>query len=130
MYTLSISIPMLVVSHFLAYYLHVVIDEPLVTLYGVIVYGILPRELLIIVFAIICGSVTGKLQKLVTTLIEKNNELYHEQQTLIQSLSEMIEAQSQETGQHVKRVSEYTRILCEGMGFDNEDTWKVSIASM
>lgn len=41
----------------------------------------------------------------------------------------MIEAQSQETGKHVKRVSEYTRVLCEALGMDDTDIWKVSNAA-
>lgn len=129
-YTVGISIPLLAASHLTAYYLHVVPDEPLVTLRGVILYGILPREILLIAFGIICSSITEKLQRLISTLVGKNNELYEDQQTLIQSLSEIIEAQSQETGHHVKRVSEYTRVLCEGLNCDDEDTWMVSIAAM
>lgn len=41
-----------------------------------------------------------------------------------------MEAQSHETGQHVKRVAAYTEIFCRALGFSEEETWKVSVASM
>lgn len=130
LYTMSVSIPMIVIAHLAAFYLKVVPDEPLVTLHGVILYGILPRIIQFVAIGIISLSITNKLQRLIQSLIRKNNELYENEQMLITSLSELVETQSQETGQHVKRVSEYTRILCEGIGYDQEVTWTVSIASM
>jgi HD-GYP domain-containing protein (c-di-GMP phosphodiesterase class II) len=129
-YTLIITIPTVILSHLAAFYLKIVPDEPLVTLHGVIVYGILPRLIQILAIGIICIGITGRLNRVIRILMKKNNDLYINQQMLISSLSELIETQSQETGQHVKRVSEYTKIICNGLGLDDETTWKVSIASM
>ena len=70
------------------------------------------------------------MQRLIANLVEKNRELYEEQQAVIYSLSELVETQSQETGQHVKRVAAYTKILCQALGMSEEETWKVSVASM
>ena len=80
--------------------------------------------------SIICIGITGKLQRLITALVNKNNELYEEQQILVGSLSELVETQSHETGQHVKRVAAYTEILCRAMGLSEAEIWKVSVASM
>ena len=44
-------------------------------------------------------------------------------------LSQLSHMQSHETGDHIKRVSEYTRILCAASGMDDEAA-KVSMASM
>lgn len=129
-FTMSIMVPLTVIVHFVAFQLKVVPDEPLVTLRGVIFYGILPRLIQIVAIGCICIGITNKLRRLIMELLDKNKELYEDQQMLITSLSQLVEAQSQETGLHIKRVSEYTRILCEGMGYDSEETWKVSIASM
>lgn len=129
-YTLIISVPVIIISHLAALRLSVVPDEPLVTLHGVIFYGILPRLIQLGAVGMICIGITNKLKSVNTLLIHKNNELYENQQSLIESLSDLIETQSQETGQHVKRVSEYTRILCEGMGYASDVVWNVSIASM
>ncbi|MGN1206061.1 MAG: HD domain-containing phosphohydrolase [Eubacterium sp.] len=129
-YTTVLSIPVMTASHLIAFYLKVVPDEPLVTLKGVLVYGVLPRSLELIAISMICISITAKIQRLIQALVKKNDELYADQQTLVSSLAELVEAQSRETGQHVKRVAAYTEILCYALGMSEEETWKVSVASM
>lgn len=129
-YAYFLSVPMMVISHLIALQLKVVPDEPLITLLGTIVYGVIPRAIELLAITVVCASVTNRMQKLVADLIEKNNELYEDQQTLLGSLAELIEAQSHETGRHVKRVSAYTEILCKALGMSEEETWKVSVASM
>ena len=129
-YTTVLSVPVMIISHLIAYSLKIVPDEPLVTLRGVLVYGIIPRVLELVAISLICISITGKLQKLISALVNKNNELYEEQQVIVGSLSELVETQSHETGQHVKRVAAYTEILCRAMGLSEEETWKISVASM
>ena len=42
----------------------------------------------------------------------------------------MVEYKSEVTGQHVKRVSEYTRILASGLGLSDEETNLLRVASM
>lgn len=129
-YTSLLGIPVIIVSHFIAFYLHIVPDEPLISMHGVIFYGILPRLIEYLAISIICYTMTDKIQKLLATLIQKNDELYQEQKSLIFTLSQVTEIQSKETGQHIKRVAEYTRILCEGLEMDNEEIDKVSVAAM
>lgn len=128
-YVSVISIPTIIISHLAAYQLKIVPDEPLITMKGVWLYGILPRVIEFAAVAIICITTAQKIQKLINRLAKKNDELYEEQEVLATSLAEMIEAQSQETGKHVKRVSEYTRILCEGLGMSDEEVWEVSSAA-
>lgn len=129
-YAYFLSVPVMIISHLIALQLKVVPDEPLITLFGTIVYGVIPRAIELLAITVVCASVTNRMQKLVADLIEKNNELYEDQQTLLGSLAELIEAQSHETGRHVKRVSAYTEILCKALGMSEEETWKVSVASM
>ena len=129
-YTTVLSIPVMIISHLIAYSLKIVPDEPLVTLRGVLIYGIIPRVIELVAISLICIGITGKLQRLITALVKKNNELYEEQQIIVSSLSELVETQSHETGQHVKRVAAYTEILCRAMGLSEEETWKISVASM
>ncbi|MGN1373590.1 MAG: HD-GYP domain-containing protein [Candidatus Coproplasma sp.] len=129
-YTSVLSYPVIIASHFIAFALKMVPDEPLITLRGVIAYGIVPRLLEFTIMFIIALTMTGKVEKLISDLIEKNRECFENQQTVIYSLSEMIETQSHDTGAHVKRVSEYTKILCKAYGMSDEDTWLVSTAAM
>lgn len=129
-YTASISIPMIVISHLLAYKLKIVPDEPLVTLKGTILYGIIPRSIEFFAVFIVCFYISDRIEKLVKTLANKNKELYDDQENLIFSLSKIIENKSEKTGQHVKRVSEYTQVLCKSLGCNDEECWKISLASM
>lgn len=129
-YTTVLSVPVMVISHLIAYKLKIVPDEPLVTLRGVLLYGIIPRVIELLAISVICIGITGKLQRLITALVKKNNELYEEQQVMVGSLSELVETQSHEMGQHVKRVAAYTEILCRAMGLSEEETWKISVASI
>ena len=129
-YTTVLSIPVMIISHLVAFKLKIVPDEPLVTLRGVLLYGIMPRIIELVAISVICIGITGKFQRLVSALVKKNRELYEEQEIMVCSLSELVEAQSHETGQHVKRVAAYTEILCRALGLSEEETWKISVASM
>lgn len=57
-------------------------------------------------------------------------KLQENQYNIILKLTEISEAKSGETGQHVKRVSEYSAVLAEGMGMSEEDVECIRIASM
>ena len=70
-YTTVLSIPVMIISHLIAYSLKIVPDEPLVTLRGVLIYGILPRVIELIAISLICIGITGKLQRLITALVKK-----------------------------------------------------------
>ena len=129
-YTELISIPVIIVVHFGAYYVGYLPDEPIVTLHGVVIYGIMPRLIELISIAVLCYCITDRIRKLVEALVDKNEELMSNEQMLIESLTKVIELQSQETGGHVRRVAEYTKILCKAWGMDSEMTWKVSTAAM
>ncbi len=129
-FTYILGLPVMVVSHLVALYFKVVPDEPLVTLKGTLLYGVLPRAVEYTALAAACISMTGKIQKLIAALVQKNEELVSEQEGVITSLSQMIETQSRETGMHVKRVSEYTKILCRHLGYDDETVWQVGMAAM
>ena len=129
-YVTIISVPMIFISHYIAYLLHIVPDEPLVTLKGTLLYGVLPRTIEFLSFSVICYFITNLIEKLITTLAKKNEELYKDQENLIYSLSNIIENKSEKNGAHVRRVAEYTSILVKNLGYDEEETWKISLASM
>lgn len=63
-------------------------------------------------------------------LLQTSEQLNMVSEQTIQSLAEIVEAKSEFTGLHVKRVSEYTRILAEAMGYSPEKVDTIRIASM
>ena len=128
-YVSVLTVPMLIWSHLAAFALKVVPDEPLVTLRGTILYGILPRVLEMFAFIVAAYFIADRMQALVGRVLQKNKELYADQENTLTSLSEIIESQSEHTGTHVKRVALYTDIICRGLGMSEEESWKISQAS-
>lgn len=57
-------------------------------------------------------------------------ELHESERDIIQKLSEISEAKSGETGQHVRRVAEYSALLAKEYGFDENIVNQVRLASM
>ena len=129
-FTAILSVPMIIISHLAAYALKVVPDEPLVTLKGTVLYGILPRGIEFAGVVIMCYFISDRMERLVDTLAKKNAELYDDQENLILALSQIIENKSEHTGQHVRRVAEYTEVLCRSLGYNEEESWKISLAAM
>ncbi len=62
----------------------------------------------------------------VTLRREMDNSLIH----IIFTLGEIIESRSEETGEHVERVSDYTEILCKGFDMRNEESYEYKITSV
>ncbi len=58
-----------------------------------------------------------------------NQEIERNHQELIFTLGDIIERRSQETGNHVKRVAEYARLLSELAGLDEVESEMIFVAS-
>lgn len=61
---------------------------------------------------------------------KKTDEIINVQEDVILAFAELSEAKSGQTGQHVKRVSEYTRILARNMGMSESEVENLRLASM
>lgn len=59
-----------------------------------------------------------------------NNDMLNTQKQLVYSFAEISESKSQQTGQHIKRVSEYMRVIGDALGLSEEESENLSIASM
>ena len=129
-YTICFTLPIIIISHYLALVLDIIPNEPLGTVLGVTIYGVIPRTLEFIALSFVCLYVSTKTRNLVYLLADKTEELLKDQKELMLSLSQVIEAQVEKNDMHIVRVAEYTAILCIGMGYSEEDTWKASLASM
>ena len=62
-------------------------------------------------------------------LQEKAEETNRIQEEVIVSLAEITENKSEQTGQHIRRVSEYSRILARQLGYSEEDAQNLRLAS-
>ncbi len=63
-------------------------------------------------------------------LQQKADSTINDQENIIFSLAEITEAKSGQTGQHIKRVSEYSRVLAAGMGLSAARTEEIRLASV
>jgi len=61
--------------------------------------------------------------------ISLNNEILSTQREIIFKLGEVVETRNRETGNHVKRVAEYTAILAKGYGLTSEQIAILRFAS-
>lgn len=62
-------------------------------------------------------------------LQEKADETNRIQEEMIMSFAEVTENKSEQTGKHVRRVAEYSGIIAEEMGLDEEQVSKLRLAS-
>ena len=60
------------------------------------------------------------IRKNVTELIELNMALTNSQEEILSRMGMIAETRSKETGYHVKRVAEYSKVLAEGLGMDKD----------
>ncbi len=65
----------------------------------------------------------------ITDIIKLNEEIRNTQKELLYILGEVVESRSQETGYHVKRVAEYSRILGRLAGLDEEEVELLGIVA-
>jgi len=65
----------------------------------------------------------------VTELVELNQEIEHTQREIIYTMGEIGETRSKETGNHVKRVAEYSKILALLYGLSKDEAEKLKMAS-
>lgn len=59
-----------------------------------------------------------------------NSSIFKTQESVILSFAEISESKSHQTGQHVKRVSEYTRIMADCAGYSDTQCSKIALAAM
>ncbi len=58
------------------------------------------------------------------------NDLYITQEELVRAFAELSESKSRQTGQHIKRVSEYMQIMANALNLEEEEKKSLCIASM
>ena len=61
---------------------------------------------------------------------QKSDNLINDQERIIFALAEMSENKSGQTGQHIKRVSEYAKVLAEGLNLSRAKVEEIRLASV
>ena len=85
---------------------------------------------LVTVLLLVIGLFLSHLFSYGAYLNEKAEETKHIQESMIVSFAEVVENKSEQTGLHVKRVAEYSKVLSEALGYSEEEAEKIKLASM
>lgn len=98
------------------------------------------RLVAFVILHIHLNQTEGVLNKLIRVLyrnirlairnIKLSHEMYETQEELVRAFSEISESKSGQTGRHIKRVSEYMKIMAAAMDLEREESDSLVIASM
>lgn len=95
-----------------------------------IVYGGFLRIVLILLTALFSYYIVDRNMVMLDKTIDSNRDLENSQRELIFAFSELSESKSKMTGEHIRRVAEYMKVLGTASGFTAEYVDKLSVAAM
>lgn len=97
----------------IAFYSDTLQDDNFTELYDMIVFGVIPRGLVLIamaaIFTMLCTRTVSLLSRLMTTVHELSR--YHKE--MVMGFATLVENKDGSTGGHIKRTSTYVRLLAE-----------------
>ncbi len=96
-----------------AFYLDTLQDDNFVTLDYVLLFGILPRALVLIAIAAIFTMLSGRTTNLLSTLLQKEEQLSRSHNEMVMGFATLVENKDGSTGGHIKRTTTYVRLLAE-----------------
>ena len=95
-----------------------------------LIYGVFLRIVMVLVATLFSYYIVERNMVMLNKTIEANHDLEHSQEELIFAFAEISESKSKVTGEHIRRVAEYMRVLAEASGFTTDYVDKLSVASM
>ena len=101
------------VGQLAAYYLDTLQDDNFLTLDYVLLFGILPRALVLIAIAAIFTMLSARTSKLLNNLLNKEASLHHFHKEMVMGFATLVENKDGSTGGHIKRTSTYVKLLAE-----------------
>ena len=93
-----------------------------------IVFIIVNPFIVLVLFLV--GQFISALFRYAAYLNEKSKQTQHIQESMIISMAEVVENKSDQTGQHVRRVAEYSKVLAMELGYTEEEADVIKMASM
>ena len=101
------------VGQILAFYLDTVQDDNFTVLHETILWGVVPRAMVLTAVAIIFTMLCSRTKALLTNLTQAADELslYHEE--MVMGFATLVENKDGSTGGHIKRTTMYVKLLAE-----------------
>lgn len=95
-----------------------------------LIYGVFLRIVLVLMTTLFAHYIVERNMTMLNKTIESNHDLTRSQEELIYAFAEISENKSKMTGEHIKRVSEYMKVLAKASGFTTDYIDKLAVASM
>ena len=95
-----------------------------------LIYGVSLRIVLVLVTTLFSYYIVDRNMEMLNKTIAANHDLVHSQEELIYAFAEISESKSKVTGEHIRRVAEYMRILGTASGFEKDYVDKLYVAAM
>ena len=90
----------------------------------------IPVNPIVSLVLLLVGQFISSLFRYAAYLNEKSHQTQHIQESMIVSMAEVVENKSGQTGQHVRRVAEYSKVLALQLGYTEEEADVIKMASM
>ena len=101
------------VGQLAAFYLDTLQDDNFTVLFDTLLWGIVPRAMVLtamaIIFTMLCGRTVALLTRLTKTA--EGLAIYHEE--MVMGFATLVENKDGSTGGHIKRTTEYVKLLAE-----------------
>lgn len=99
-------------------------------LYDALLGYVIPHIVVVFFMSIVAYFIVQRNSMMINTAVETAITMENNQKGLIYSFAEISESKSKFTGEHIKRVAEYMRVLGNASGFDDDYLEKLCTASM
>lgn len=132
LYWISVIINTLciLVGHIIAIDVTCVFDDPLKTITASVLFGFVPRFLELLTLYVVVGYIYYRQLKSMDYLYVINDALARDQEYLVFALSRVTSNFSDETGEHIHRVADYSEILFRELGYSNNRIHDCKLAAM
>ncbi len=101
------------IGQILAFFIDTLQDDNFTELYDVIIYGIIPRGLVLVAVAVIFTMLCSRTVSLLSRLAQMVGKVsrYHEE--MVMGFATLVENKDGSTGGHIKRTTRYVKLLAE-----------------
>lgn len=100
------------------------------SLFEALIYGVFIHIIFVLVTTLFSYYIVDRNMVMLNKTIDANHDLKHSQEELIYAFAELSESKSKVTGEHIRRVAEYMKILGEASGFTSDYIEKLAVAAM
>lgn len=109
----SLTVVGVSVGQILAFYLDTLQDDNFTVLYDTILWGVIPRAMVLIAVAVIFTMLCSRTVALLKNLKDTADELANYHKEMVMGFATLVENKDGSTGGHIKRTTMYVRLLAE-----------------